>query len=562
MQEPFNPMAEQNALGILWLNEAGCITYANDAVAHLISTGTDTLVGKPIKELIVELHPSAWVELATSISPGESRLLQVTLHKAGHGSAAAEAHVLRLSDKGNRSFAVFLQGIATPVRTEELFRLQHDVIEALARDEPLAKLLNRLCLRIEAIARDLLCSVILVDEHDRVHVVAAPSIPKGYSIAIDGQPIGPKAGSCGTALYFNQPVEVSDIAHDPLWENYRQLVLPIGLVACWSQPITARDGRVLGSFAIYYRKPRGPSEFHRQLVEVCTHLTAIAIERTRMDERLHDLAFHDVLTKLPNRKLLADRGAIALANAAHAQHPVALLHIDLDRFKRINDAHGHAVGDRFLQAYADQLQAAVRKGDTVSRVGNDEFVLVLPRCDGQQAAHLAQRTLDILAEHVILGQKRFVASASIGISLYPDDAKDFQTLLRYAEMAAHQVKKGGGNGYRFFSRELNAANQELAALEQALRGALAARRLSVHYQPKMDLNRESVYGIEALARWNDPQLGMVPPARFIPVAEASGLIHELGRWVLDEACRQLAEWRAEELAIPYVEVNVSAKQLG
>jgi diguanylate cyclase (GGDEF)-like protein/PAS domain S-box-containing protein len=562
MQEHFHLTAEQYALGILWLDTSGVITHANEAAGSLTGADVDTMTGKPAWDYIAELDPDAWQTLIASIKPGESRQLRVTIRMAGHGSAAAEAHVRHLDMRGSTSFAVFLHGIGTHARTEDLFRLQHNLLEAVARGEPLEKLLTQLCTDVEAMAPELHCSILLVNEQDKVHVVAAPSIPQSYAEALEGAQVGPVEGSCGTALYFNQPVEVSDIAHDPLWANYRDLVLPMGLVASWSSPIIARNGTALGTFAVYYHEQRVPSEFHKQLVEVCTHLAAIAVERSHADERLNNLAFYDSLTALPNRKLLADRAEIALANAVHDGNPLAVLFVDLDRFKTINDTLGHGIGDQFLKAIAEQFSHAVRHGDTVSRVGSDEFILLLPHCDGHQAASLAQRLLEIAATPVTVEGHRLDRTACIGISLYPDDAQNFDVLLRYADMAMHQAKAAGRNSYRFFSREMNASIQEAVALEHALRHALEERRLSVYYQPKILLNDETVFGAEALVRWHDPELGTVAPARFIPVAEESGLIDELGLWVLEEACRRLAEWRNAGLQVPSIEVNVSPKQLG
>ncbi|WP_168204845.1 bifunctional diguanylate cyclase/phosphodiesterase [Noviherbaspirillum sp. UKPF54] len=561
MQDPFWLMAQQYALAILWVDVHGVITHVNEAAGCLLGAPMRQIMGKAVGDYIVELQPRAWSALAASLVNGKTAHLNATIRMANEGSAAAEAHIQCLAGDSTHAFALFLQGVTTQVRTEDLFRLQHNLLESLSRGEPIERLLDQLCIEVERMAPELLCSVILVDGQDRVHVVAAPSIPKSYSEAIDGQPIGPKAGSCGTALYFNQPVEVSDIAHDPLWENYRDMVLPIGLVACWSHPIVARDGRAVGSFAMYYRQPREPSDFHKQMVEVCSRLVAIALERGEADKRLHDLAFYDPLTGLPNRRLLLDRGAVALANAAHATASVAVLLIDFDRFKTVNDALGHDAGDAFLKTMAVRIEEVVRQGDTLARIGGDEFAAVLPSCDVHQASQLAQRLIGIAASPVALNARHFTGSASIGISMYPDDASDFDTLLRYADMAMHQAKAAGRGNYRFFSREMNAEIQELAALEHALRDALAQRRLNLHYQPKLALADGEMYGVEALARWYDPQLGDISPSRFIPVAEETGLIHELGLWVLDEACRQLAEWRAAGVPVPAIEVNVSARQL-
>ncbi|RJF99272.1 EAL domain-containing protein [Noviherbaspirillum saxi] len=561
MQDSFQLPVEQCALGILWLGADGIITHANDASMHLTGATVEAMIGKPIWAYIVELDSTAWKELSKSVTAEKSKQLQVTIRMDNRGSASAEAHFQLIDVGGSTRFAVFLQGIVTRVRTEELFLLQHNLLVAVARGESLDKLLNQLCRDVEKIAPELLCSIMLLDEQDRVHVVAAPSIPQSYAQALEGAQIGPDAGSCGTALYFNQPVEVSDIATDPLWKNYRDMVLPIGLVASWSSPIKSRDGGVLGTFAVYFREPREPSEFHKQLVAVCTHLTGIAIERNEADKKLHDLAFYDSLTGLPNRKLLRDRAAVALANAAHTGTQLAILFVDLDRFKVINDALGHSGGDQFLRMMAEQFNNVVRQADTMSRLGSDEFVLVLPLCDSLQAAHLAQRLLEIAARPVRIEDRTFTSSASIGISLYPDDATDFESLLRYADMAMHQSKSAGRSNYRFFSRELNASIQQSVVLEHALRRAIADHRLSVYYQPKIDLRHGTVYGVEALARWYDPELGVVSPVRFIPVAEDCGLIGELGNWVLDEACRQLAQWRADGLDVPSVAVNVSARQL-
>lgn len=443
---------------------------------------------------------------------------------------------------------------------EQLFRLQNDLLEALAGDCELPELLTQLAVGVESLAPGLLCSVLLLDTAGHLHVGAAPSLPAEFSNAVEGVPIGPKVGSCGTAAYFNRPVEVVDIATDPLWDDYRFLALPLGLAACWSTPINSRTGRVLGTFAVYYHKPRAPSDYHRQLVAICTHLAAVAIERKEADAQLHALAFFDPVTGLANRALLADRAAVALAHAERVGAGVAILFVDLDRFKNINDTLGHAVGDQLLKIVAGRLREVVREGDTICRLGGDEFVLLLQDCDSLGACQVAERVLSLVADPIILEGRVFTGSACVGISLFPEDAREFPSLLRQADMAMYQAKAAGRNNYRFFRADMNAAVEERLALEHALRDALAAQALRLHYQPKIELATGRLHSVEALARWTHPEWGLVPPVRFIPLAEECGLIGKLGQWVLDEACRQLVAWRAAGVEVPAVAINVSPVQ--
>ena len=437
--------------------------------------------------------------------------------------------------------------------------LQREVLEVLALGQPLQEVMALLCSRVEALAPELICTVLAVDAQGRVHPLAAPSLPPAFSAALDGAPIGPKAGSCGTAAWRREPVEVLDIARDPLWEDYRALAQTYGLAACWSTPILLSPDHVAATFALYYREPRAAAPFHRHMVEACSQLCRIALQADAHQRRIERLAYYDEISGLANRSLLADRAAQALHMAARLRGPAALLLLDLDHFKTINDSLGHAVGDGVLQEVARRLETCLLDTDTLARLGGDEFVALLPGRAMHDALRLAEQMLAALAPALTLpGQAPLQLGASIGLSLFPDDGKDLALLLKHADIAMYEAKRAGRGRVRCFKQAMNKVLEDRLALEGALRRALhAGQGLSLHYQPKIRLADGALVGVEALLRWQDEALGALAPERFIPMAEECGLITALDAWVLASACVQLGAWQRAGLAVPGMAVNVS-----
>lgn len=276
-------------------------------------------------------------------------------------------------------------------------------------------------------------------------------------------------------------------------------------------------------------------------------------------QRIQELAFSDALTGLPNRVLLAERVEFALAMAKRDAGSFALLFLDLDRFKHINDSLGHLFGDRVLVDVAERLKGCVRQVDTVARLGGDEFVMLVHHADAQGAEATARRVLDALAKPFVLEGMAFNVTSSIGIALYPHDGQNLNDLIKNADAAMYRVKERGRAGYRFYQRQMNVDLLARMKLDHAMRVALEQGHFALHYQPQIDLQSTSVVGAEALLRWNDPELGNVPPAEFIPVAEETGFIVALGDWVLAQAVERMAAWHAGGHAIT-VAVNVSALQ--
>ncbi len=283
--------------------------------------------------------------------------------------------------------------------------------------------------------------------------------------------------------------------------------------------------------------------------------------RKLAEERIQYLAYYDALTGLPNRTLLLDRLAKALAAARRQNNKLALLYLDLDRFKDINDSLGHSVGDLFLQEVAGRLNRWGREQDTVARLGGDEFLIMLTDVkDIPDAAVAAERLMDAMTAEFVVQGHTLTVSCSVGISIFPEHGADSETLIKNSDAAAYRAKADGRNNFRFFTEDMNAEVAERLTLEHSLRLALPQNELFLMYQPQMDMATGKIVGLEALLRWQHPELGLVPPDKFIRIAEHSGLIVPIGEWVLRAACSQARKWQNEGLPLVTVAVNVSAVQ--
>ena len=297
-----------------------------------------------------------------------------------------------------------------------------------------------------------------------------------------------------------------------------------------------------------------------------SHYIGISIDitdRKRTEARVQFLAHHDVLTELPNRSLCVDRLRAALSEAQVTGQCVAVLFIDLDRFKTVNDTLGHHVGDGLLRSVAERLNQAVRTGDTVSRLGGDEFVVILRSVvDREEASNIVeQRLIPLIRQAHFVETHELQVSCSVGIAVYPEDGLDLDELMRRADAAMYEAKASGRDKARMFEVEIDLAVRERQSLERHLRLALERGEFSLHYQPRMEAKTLRMVGVEALLRWNSTELGTVSPARFIPLAEETGLIRPIGLWVMEEACAQCARWRAAGWPEMVISINLSAAQL-
>ncbi|MDR6663943.1 diguanylate cyclase (GGDEF)-like protein/PAS domain S-box-containing protein [Rhizobium sp. 1399] len=481
------------------------------------------------------------------------------------------ATMCRLTSKiplrNDRGEVVGLIGVSRDItgrkRQEELYRGQANLLEMIARNEPLPMILEALVLMIERQMTGISGSVLLLDsEGTRLYHGAAPNLPGAYSRMIDGVAIGPKVGSCGTAAWRGEIIIVEDVMADPLWEDFRAMVSQFGFRSCWSTPICTSQKNVLGTFALYSKETRRPTEHEMKLVALATHIAGIAIERKRVDDRIHFMAHHDDLTGLPNRAFLKERMAKILDQARRNNRKVTVAYIDLDNFKEINDTSGHAAGDEVLKETAARMANCVRASDMVVRLGGDEFLVVLVHQSGHDAG-IMRRLRDLqkaISKPVRSGVSEIAVTSSIGIAAFPWDGATPEELLANADRAMYRAKQLGRNTLQYHDGVVSNSVDLPLSEQEELRQAIIANQLFLLYQPQVDVATGRITGLEALVRWNHPTKGVIPPVNFIPLAEETGLIVPLGLWVLNEACRQARAWQDMGLTPLTIAVNVSPKQ--
>jgi diguanylate cyclase (GGDEF)-like protein len=457
-------------------------------------------------------------------------------------------------------------------RTEDLLYAQTQVLEQVTSGASLAVVFESLCLLIEQQAPGALCSILQLDKGTgTLRSGAAPGFPPAYAQALDGLLIGDGMGSCGTAAYRGEAVFVTAVATDPLWTKFREIAQTYGIQACWSTPFFSPSGEVLGTFALSHRVPCEPTPYHLQLLKMAAHLASIATERNRAAERLRQQALYDDLTSLPNRiffmEKLADKLQSVGGNLGEA-HQFAVLFLDVDHFKLVNDSLGHSVGDQLLISIVRLIKRCVRTTDTFARLGGDEFAILLDKVDeSSQAQLIADRIRAVLSFPLRLREHEVFTSVSIGIAHSLGNYIHPEEILRDADTAMYRAKALGRSRHAVFDTIMHTNALSRLRLEIDLRHAVeelistCTSQFQIYYQPIVSLTSGRIVGFESLLRWFHPERGMVSPVEFIPVAEETGLILAIGRWVLQESCHQLQRWQ-EKLQQPdlMISVNVSGRQ--
>ena len=521
------------------------------------------------RELIARIHETdrqRMVELVQrAVDGGEASETEFRILTPGRETRWIHAMAQPQTDAQGRTYQ--LRGTVADIteRKQQTMQLESErrVLEAIATGAPLPSVLELLCNLVEGQWSDARCAVHLLDPQNLLLLeAAAPNVPPIFRLATARRPVGADRGTCGSEAHRGETAIASDIAHDPDWEDCRVSALAAGLRACWSMPIRGQARPVLGVFSTYFSEARHPTARELEFLERVTNLAKIAIERHEAEQRIRQLAHFDELTGFPNRVMFDQSLDHAVQQARRAGSSLALLFVDIDRFKKINDTLGHAAGDRLLRLMADRLKQCLRASDLVARFGGDEFMVLLENLpDRQYAATVADKLLEVIAKPLALGDQELHMSASIGISTYPVDGNDAQTLQKNADIAMYRAKDQGRSGWHYYSSTTDTHTLERLTLESQLRRALEREELVLHYQPKQDIASGQITGMEALVRWNHPELGMIAPDRFIPLAEETGLIVALGEWVLRRACAQTRELQGMAGIAPLrVAVNLSARQ--
>ncbi|MEP1934634.1 MAG: EAL domain-containing protein [Roseibium sp.] len=564
----FGQIADYISDPVFLKDRASRFVMANESLlSHFSGGNTDNIIGKSD----IELHTP---EFAYGFFREEQKLMT-----SNDALVAHEQYVnlpngdtqwlsmtkIPLSDEHGTTIGLF--GIGRDItrrKTSELLReRQSKVLEMIAAGEPLAFVLKELLLLIEQHIRGVKASIMLLNpDGTKLHHGAAPSLPENFCSAMDGLLIGPQSGSCGVAAFKGEDVVVADIAASPLWAGYKRHALETGLRSCASTPIKALTGRVLGTVGIYTEEVSKPNELQQALIYETARIAGIAIERDQAQSKIRFFAENDPLTELPNRNMLEGRITELVKADISETQKFSLVFVDLDRFKNVNDSLGHSVGDKVLQIIAERLNNCVRPGDFVSRFGGDEFVILMEKgaVAPEQIKPVLERIQAAISEPIELESQSFEICSSLGISLYPQDGKDAEALLKHADDAMYEAKALGRNCYRFYSSKLADDDAAKLMLLQDIRIGIRKQQFFLEYQPQYDLNTGEITGVEALVRWMHPEKGRVPPGKFIMAAEESGLISDLGKFVLHEACQQGSLWQAKGSNQLVVSVNVSAHQ--
>jgi diguanylate cyclase (GGDEF)-like protein/PAS domain S-box-containing protein len=557
---------------ILTVNPAACKLYGYSREEFLTLKDTD------LADVSSADVSSASVELPRTVS---QRLTNCP-HRRKDGTVfPTDIWVRHFTYRGYKITVAAIRDMTAQKRAEQrIVRLSH-FYAALSRTsatimryaEP-RELFERICQIVVDLEQIRMVWIGFVDSETGwfqplAHAGAAPDYPRYLADhPISGDPGLPEGrGPTGMAFRLGEPVVSNDFLADPDNQFWQGPASALGIRAGAAFPLR-RNGQVVGCLSAYAAER---DYFEADVTGLLTNLAgevSFALDlldreaqRQAAEERISHMAGHDPLTGLPNRTLLLDRINQAIHGAHRRQRCVGVLFLDLDHFKTINDSLGHEVGDELLKAVTERLRGRLRQEDTLARQGGDEFILVLPDIiEPAAAGQVAEYLLEALREPFLLNGQSLHINASIGISIYPLDAADPPTLIRFADHAMYQIKSAGRGNYTFFTPELNVRMSELLALGNELRRALERDEFVLHYQPLVELATGRLVAVEALIRWQHPERGLMAPGDFLPIAEETGLIDPIGAWTLRAACAQNRRWRDAGLSSVPVAVNLSARQ--
>jgi diguanylate cyclase (GGDEF)-like protein len=456
-------------------------------------------------------------------------------------------------------------------RLTRMFAALSSTNEAIVRARSRAELFELVCQAASAGGKFTSTTIALADpDSDLLAIVAAagPAAETTRNVRLSNCADRPEGrGLAGNAFRTRQPCISNDYLTDHRVSAFHAIVRGDGARSGAAFPLLIR-GQAVGVMIYMSSEADTFTPEFAELLQRLADNVAYALEnfdradeKTRADDRIEYLASHDSLTGLPNRETFNELLHYAIEAAHRHERQFAVLFIDLDRFKVINDSLGHDAGDILLVEIASRLRGGLRSSDVVARLGGDEFVVILEEtADRDDVEHIARDLLSALSQPLQLSGHECHTTASIGIAMYPSDGSDVQTLTKNADMAMYIAKEDGKNGFRFFNKAIRTQSIERLTLETALRRALDRNQFALHYQPKVDMETGQITGVEALLRWTHPELGVLPPAQFVPLAEETGLIVPIGRWVLKEACAQNMAWQRRGLRPVSMAVNLSPRQ--
>lgn len=435
-----------------------------------------------------------------------------------------------------------------------LTRLQHTILSMLSKDEPVEATADRICRESESFSLGVVCSIVAIDRTGRLRPLACPSLPSQYSAALDGIPIGPEVGSCGSAAYLREPVAVTDISADHRWAPYRALAEPLGLKACWSSPILGGDERVLGAFGLYYRDRRGPTPDEERVVRECTDLSAILLDRREVRAENFRLKYLDALTGLGNRAGLER----AVSQAGGTGRTLGLLLLDIDRLRDVNDEHGYVMGDALIRGVAQRILRGARPGRAFRTHGGEFAVLLEDPASVEIMPAIAERILAATRYAVPCDGYPVRASLSGGGAIFhPRPFAESEILRWQAELALRHAKEAGRSGFVRFTENLATASRRRFQALHTTDRALSEDRVEAHYEPLARLATGEAIGVEALFRVRAPNGNVMSADELAPATQAPRTAPHVTDRMLELVARDMRRWLDRGIRLQHVMVSLS-----
>lgn len=569
----YNSVAE----GVILQHISGMISNANSAACILLNTSqTDMRKNEFSTQSAYWMddqgEPFSWKTHASIVLAKAQDIEGITLTLSHFEPEQRWLHLhsvlLRNAQGKPRWVVTTMSDISMRKQSELRETILYGITQRTLEEQPLSVICQYLCDKLVHSVGYPIAAVVSKKAEGSVAIVAQTGAQDEYvrtlNIRWDDSPEG--QGAVGEAIRSGKP-QVQNLIDNPQFAPWKDFYIELNLHSIATFPLWAH-GQCLGAIALYTHLPDyfNPVRVERlqSLAEQITMALLAHEDRSQLQiqsKALSHLAHHDALTDLPNRILFRDRANQAIVQAHRNQTHAALLFLDLDRFKLINDTLGHTVGDQLLRLTAERLSSCLREGDTVSRQGGDEFLILLPEIRSEeQVAQVAQKIMNVFATPFHLLEQEVYITASLGIVLFPSDGEDIETLIKHADTAMYHAKEEGRNRYQFYSLAFNQALSQRMSLQNDMRRALACEEFILYYQPQYRISDGQMCGMEALVRWQHPERGFLLPGEFISIAEESGLILSLGEWVLRSACLQNKRWQEMGYPAVRVAVNLSARQ--
>ena len=523
----------------------GKFSSEGQAVRHMPHLKKDDLIHKLVDAAFTgQVQRFDWV----SKRDGRSMYSDITLSRVEIADESLVFCIMR--DVNSRKFV------------EQMLEGQNQLLQLIGSSEDLVFILNETCQFVEKTTPQWHCGIqLLNDEEHCFKKSIGEQFPDILKEQLVDMPVSYGNGAWSEAVLDAVPVWVANIQNAPSMKFVNQLENLQNFAACGAWPIMGKSGQMLGTFTLFAESNTPLSNDDLSLISIATDIASIAIEGKRSEDKVMKLAHFDELTGLPNRFQYNQHLAKSLAHAERNKSQLAVIFLDLDRFKNINDTFGHDEGDNVLRNVASRFKLCLRESDTIARVGGDEFILLIDQYSSpRDLADIADKLLIAAALPFEIRGQECQLSASIGIATFPTDGQDAQTLMKNADIAMYRAKNKGKDNYQFYAAEMNVHTIDRLVYEARLRKALERREFVVYYQAKIDVSSGIIVGAEALVRWNHPERGILLPGEFIALAEEAGLIGRIGMLVIDIACRDILTFRAAEKNFGRVAINLSGAQ--